>query len=156
MHEGPCDQAIANFLAPGQQAKLTVRVLDPNRNDTVTYDISKSISPLLVAHGVNSVDARSGGKRPPLTITITTTMNALPDALKSRSYSQTLQAVGGIGAYTWRVSDGALPAGLTLNSSTGAITGKPPDRGVFIFTVEARDSAPTQHTAVRQLKIQVL
>jgi len=143
-------------LAPGQQAKLTIRVLDPNRNDTVTYDISKSISPLLVAHGVNSVDARSGGKRPPLTLTITTTMNALPDALKSRSYSQTLQAIGGIGVYTWRVSEGTLPPGLTLNSSTGAVTGKPTDRGVFIFTVEAKDSAPTQHSAVRQLKIQVL
>jgi hypothetical protein len=116
----------------------------------------RAFQPLLVAHGVNSIDARAGGKRPPLTLTIATTMNALPDALKSRSYSAMLQAVGGIGTYTWRVSEGALPPGLTLSSSTGAITGKPTERGIFIFTVEAKDSAPNQHTAVRQLKIQVL
>ncbi|PWT87347.1 MAG: hypothetical protein C5B55_14885, partial [Blastocatellia bacterium] len=55
-------------LAPGQKAKLTIRILDPNRNDNVTFDISKGISPLLVAHGVNSADARAGRKKPPLTL----------------------------------------------------------------------------------------
>jgi hypothetical protein len=142
-------------LAPGQQAKLTIRVVDPNRSDNVTFDTSKGISPVLVAHGVNSTDARTGGRRPPVTLVITTTMNALPDGLKSRSYSATLQAIGGIGPYTWRISEGALPAGLTLNSSTGVISGKPTERGVTIFTVEAKDSASAQHIAVRNLKIAV-
>ena len=66
-----------------------------------------------------------------------------------------IQVVGGTGPYTWRVSDGALPSGLTLNAATGVISGKPADRGVFIFTVEVKDSASPQHTALRQLKIQV-
>jgi Putative Ig domain len=142
-------------LAPGQQARLTIRVVDPNKNDTVTFDISKGISPVLVAHGVNSSEARGGGRRPPISFVITSTMNSLPDGLKSRSYSATLQALGGTAPYTWRVSEGALPLGLTLNSSTGVISGRPSDRGVTIFTVEAKDSASPQHTAVRNIKIQV-
>ena len=143
------------ILAPGQQVKLTVRVLDPDKRDTIKFDVANGISPLLVAHGVNSADARNGGKRPPATLIISTTMNSLPEAPKSRSYSTILQAVGGIGPYTWRVSDGNFPVGLTLNSTTGEISGKPTTRGVYIFTVEAKDSASPQHTALRQLKITV-
>jgi hypothetical protein len=142
-------------LAPGEQARLTIRVLDPDKRDNVTFDISKGISPVLVAHGVNSLDARSGSKRSPLTLVVTNTMNSMPDGLKSRSYSATLEAVGGLGPYSWRVVEGALPVGLSLNTTTGAITGKPTVRGVTIFTVEARDSASAQHIALRTLKIAV-
>jgi FlaG/FlaF family flagellin (archaellin) len=143
------------ILAPGEQAKLTVRVFDPNKNDTIKFDIAKSISPVLVAHGANSVDARNGNNRTPLTLVVTTTMNAVPGALKSRSYTLNLQALGGIGTYSWRVADGALPLGLVLNTTTGAITGKPTERGVFLFTVEVKDSASPQHVALRLLKIVV-
>jgi hypothetical protein len=143
------------ILAPGQQAKLTVRVVDPDRRDNIKFDISKGISPVMVAHGVNSADARGGSKRPPITLVITNTMNSLPTGLKSRAYSATLQAIGGVGPYSWRVSEGALPPGLVLNSATGVISGKPTERGVTIFTVEARDSASTQHIALRNLKIAV-
>jgi hypothetical protein len=143
------------ILAPREQAKLTVRVYDPNRTDNITFDTSKGISPVLVAHGVNSVDLRNGTNRRPVTLVITTTMNAVPSALKSRSYSLTLQALGGIGTYSWRVAEGALPVGLVLNPTTGEITGKPADRGTFTFTVEVRDSASPQHVALRLLKIVV-
>jgi hypothetical protein len=143
------------ILAPGEQARLTIRVVDPNKLDNITFDVSKGISPVLVAHGVNSADARAGGKRPPLTLVITSTMNSLPDGLKSRSYSATLQVIGGLGPYSWRVSEGALPLGLSLNAATGVISGKPTYRGVTIFTVEAKDSASPQHVALRTLKIAV-
>jgi len=143
------------ILAPGEQARLTVRVVDPDRRDNITFDVSKGISPVLVAHGVNSVDARAGSKKSPLTLVITSVMNSLPTGLKSRSYSATLQVIGGLGPYSWRVSEGTLPLGLSLNPTTGVISGKPTDRGVTIFTVEAKDSASPQHVALRQLKIAV-
>jgi Putative Ig domain len=142
-------------LAPGEEVRIAVRVLDPDRRDNVIYDIAKGLSPVLVAHGVNSTDARSGGRRPPITLVITNTMNSLPTALKSRSYSAALLALGGVGPYSWRIVDGALPLGLTLNPTTGIISGKPTERGVTIFTVEAKDAASPQHVALRTLKIQV-
>ena len=48
-------------------------------------------------------------------------------------------ASGGEGPYTYSVSAGALPAGLTLNSATGALTGTPASGGVYAFTITATD-----------------
>jgi Putative Ig domain len=50
---------------------------------------------------------------------------SLPTATTTGAYSYTLQCIGGAGAYTWSVSSGALPSGLSLNSSTGTISGTP-------------------------------
>src|SRR5262249_51775806 len=40
----------------------------------------------------------------------------------------------------WSVSAGALPPGLTINTSTGAITGTPSSTGGYSFTVQVMDS----------------
>ena len=53
---------------------------------------------------------------------VITTSPVLPDAFAGQTYSTTLQASGG-GSLNWTVLNGSLPAGLKLNSSTGAITG---------------------------------
>jgi hypothetical protein len=55
---------------------------------------------------------------------IITTPSALPDAFSGMPYSTTLQASGGTGL-VWSVEQGTLPSGLTLNSSTGVISGTP-------------------------------
>jgi len=54
-------------------------------------------------------------------------------------YSQTLRATGGSGKKTWSLVDGTLPGGLSLNPSTGAITGKPASAGSYPFTVKLTD-----------------
>jgi hypothetical protein len=59
----------------------------------------------------------------PSAISIVTT--SLPTAIANASYSYCLQAVGGAGAYTWSLNSGALPSGLSINSSTGCVTGTP-------------------------------
>jgi hypothetical protein len=56
-------------------------------------------------------------------------------------YSQTLAASGGSGAYTWSVSGGSLPEGLTLDSNTGIISGKPAKTGNYQFTIQVNDGA---------------
>lgn len=59
----------------------------------------------------------------PAAITIDTA--SLPSASTTGSYSYCLQARGGVGAYTWSITAGSLPIGLSLNGSTGCITGTP-------------------------------
>jgi putative Ig domain-containing protein/VCBS repeat protein/Kelch motif protein len=54
---------------------------------------------------------------------ITTTSFA--DAYTGQAYSATAAGTGGKLPYTWTVTAGALPAGLTLNAGSGAISGSP-------------------------------
>lgn len=54
-------------------------------------------------------------------------------------YSDTLTAAYGVLTYRWNVISGTLPAGLTLNSSTGQITGTPTTQGTSRFTIQVTD-----------------
>lgn len=73
---------------------------------------------------------------PSLSITTST----LPAANIGVSYSTTLVAAGGVSPYTFTVTAGSLPTGLTL-SSIGSISGTPTAAGSFTFTVTVTDSA---------------
>ena len=56
------------------------------------------------------------------------------------SYSENVSASGGSGKYFYSTTSGSLPPGLSLNPSTGAITGKPTTAGSYTFTTQAMDS----------------
>jgi len=93
------------------------------------------------------------------TFSITTT--ALANASINATYNQTLQAVGGVTPYVWSAS--GLPTGLTLNGSTGVISGTPAlstiPRGAtsatFSVTINVHDSASTQATGSTTLNLKV-
>ena len=59
---------------------------------------------------------------------------SLPFALTSQDYSQQLLA-SGEGPFTWSIASGTLPAGLTLNTSTGIISGRATSDGASTFTI---------------------
>ncbi len=65
----------------------------------------------------------------------------LPDATVGLAYSQTVTASGGTAPYTYEVTSGVLPPGLTLNTTTGVISGTPTSGGSYTFTITATDSA---------------
>ena len=63
------------------------------------------------------------------------------------AYSSALVAFGGVAPYTFSITSGALPPGLSLNTSTGAITGTPTTSGTFSFTAQVVDSQSNSATA---------
>ena len=71
----------------------------------------------------------------------TITSDPLPGGEVGVAYDQTPSADGGSGALTWSVADGTLPDGLTLDPSTGEITGTPTTAGTSTFTLVATDGA---------------
>jgi len=81
------------------------------------------------------------------------TTSSLPNAVVGVSYNQSMTAVGGTTPYTWAISSGSLPAGLTLVASTGAITGTPTTSGTSSFTARVTDNASA--TATKALSIVV-
>jgi len=69
---------------------------------------------------------------PPPTITTT----HLPSGTVDEEYHATLEATGPT-PITWSITEGALPAGLTLNELTGVISGTPTEPDTLQFTVMA-------------------
>lgn len=61
------------------------------------------------------------------------------------AYSQTNVASGGNPAYIYSLSSGAVPAGTTLNASTGLVSGTPTVPGPFSYTVRATDTTSPTH-----------
>ena len=70
----------------------------------------------------------------------TITTSSLPDGKVGEAYSQTLTA-DGTTPITWNIIGGTLPESLTLNETTGKISGTPTAAGTASFTVKAENSA---------------
>nr|WP_269744712.1 putative Ig domain-containing protein [Granulicella tundricola] len=87
---------------------------------------------------------------PPLTFT-----GSLPNATLNVPYTQTLAAAGGIAPYTYTITAGTLPPGITM-SSTGVVSGTPTVVGASSFTVTATDSEGTPQTASLPLVLLVV
>ncbi len=91
------------------------------------------------------------------TLLVTTTRlrtTSLADAQAGTRYHQLLTATGGTAPYTFKLSSGSLPAGLSM-SSTGVLSGTPTKSGTFHFTVRATDhngiAATRRYTLTVQL-----
>jgi subtilisin family serine protease len=108
---------------------------------------------------VQVTDANSQTASKALSITInpantpTITTASLPSGTVNVSYSTTLAASGGVTPYSWSITVGSLPAGLTLTSSTGAISGTPTTAGTSNFTVQVTDA--NSQTASKALSITI-
>ncbi|MGD0931029.1 MAG: Ig domain-containing protein [Candidatus Korobacteraceae bacterium] len=81
------------------------------------------------------------------------TTASLPGATVNTFYNALLAANGGFTPYTWSILSGTLPPGLSLNPTTGQITGLPGSAGLWQFTVKVTDNQ--RNTATQALAISV-
>jgi Putative Ig domain len=80
---------------------------------------------------------------------------SLPTAVRGDSYTAQLQAAGGRPTYTWSISSGNLPTGLTL-STAGVVSGTPDSSDslrTYMFEARVADSTPTSQSAEKSLSI---
>jgi hypothetical protein len=75
---------------------------------------------------------------------------ALPAAKVGRAYAARIRVAGGVAPRTWSAR---LPAGLRINSRTGAISGTPRRSGTARITVQVTDKLGASSTATFTLKV---
>ena len=106
---------------------------------------------------VNVIDANNGIATTSITLVVTSsvtlTFPAPPSGVVGTAYSDTLTAAGGTTPYTWSISAGSLPAGLTLNASTGVVSGTPTTAGTASFTVKVTDAKSKTATFATSITI---
>jgi hypothetical protein len=78
----------------------------------------------------------------------------LPPAYINKPFLGSFQGIGGVTPYTFLVSTGSLPPGLTL-SAQGFLSGTPTQLGSYDFTVQLTDSATPADVLTQQVNIQV-
>ena len=81
----------------------------------------------------------------PITTGPTVTTTALPTATAQNPYTATIVVDGGTAPYSWSVAGGSLPAGLTLSTTSGVISGSPSATGSGSFTVLVTDEIGRAH-----------
>ncbi len=99
----------------------------------------------VVAGTVAGIGVTTASAATPLSVTTT---SPLPLAPLNTPYSVTLAATGGTGSYTWSVATGStLPSWLSLDSTTGVLSGTPTTDATATFAVTVTDSASPADTA---------
>jgi hypothetical protein len=78
----------------------------------------------------------------PLVITTSSPLPTGAETTPGTPYTETLSVTGGVTPYGFAVTSGALPGGLSLDSTTGQVSGTPTSDGIFTFTITATDSCP--------------
>ncbi|HSM51820.1 MAG TPA: IPTL-CTERM sorting domain-containing protein [Thermoanaerobaculia bacterium] len=90
----------------------------------------------MAGDGGNTIGGCAVAGCPPIVVSPPT----LPAGSLETPYDETVSATGGAEPYTYDVTSGALPTGLTIDPATGAITGVPTEVGDFVFVITATDA----------------
>jgi hypothetical protein len=87
---------------------------------------------------------------------LTISTSVLPKGIIGTAYSAKLDTDGGTAPFTWFITEGfPLPTGLSLDSTTGIISGTPIIASTFSFDVQVNDSSNPPRLSHRPLAITV-
>jgi hypothetical protein len=158
-----------NVVASVTQTKATTWnvVASVTQTKATTWNVATSLTQVTATRATSwAVVGRATGTRATTwavvgraTATRTTTWNTLAFTVNTTAIANVvqgvqvrrwLQASGGVAPYTWAVTVGTLPAGLSL-ASDGTLSGTPTGTGTSSFTVQATDAG--SDTATRSLSI---
>jgi hypothetical protein len=112
---------------------------------TCTATVPASLYASAATYSITVINSGTGGGTSaaahftvvaPLAVATTT----LPSGSLGVAYSATMTASGGLAPYSWSVTSGTLPAGLSLGASTGVISGTPTAAGSSTITITVTDS----------------
>lgn len=129
----PLVWSVSGALPPGLSLDTTAGVISgvPSSSGTSSFTIQVT-------------DATGKSVSQTFSITINSalliTTSSLPVATVGSAYLQTFAAAGGRIPYSWNISTGALPDGLTLNKNSGVISGAATVAGNFDFIVTVTDA----------------
>ena len=107
-------------------AEIRVRVRDNDQtpgnrsNDSVAVDF---------------IGITGDGETPPPTIVTT----GFPDATRNAEYTASVEVSGGTAPLAWSITSGSLPNGLSLDTTTGLISGSATSLGTSSFTIGVSD-----------------
>ncbi|GFO66825.1 hypothetical protein GMLC_04040 [Geomonas limicola] len=142
-------------ISPGTSADMTIRFA-PTGAGSFSGSPANGYKMVFNSNGGESVIYLSGAGIGNKALSISTTQ--LPDIVLGANTTDTLVAAGGVVPYgTWTVTSGSLPPGMTLNPTTGVISGtvlaSSNPLPSYTFTVSVTDNAGSTITKAFTLKI---
>ena len=147
---GPFTWALASGTLPPGLSISAAGVISgtPTVLGTTTFKVSVTDSQTPTA--AVDIASKSITVNSPLAITTT----SLTAGSVNVPYSAVLAASGGVPPYTWSITSGSLPAGLSLAAS-GVISGTPTSQQTSTFTVQVSDSQTPASTATACLSLTI-
>lgn len=134
----PINWSISGGLPPGLTFNTTNGVISGTPTNTGTFPLVISVTD---AAGASTSKTLSIKVNPALDIATPISGPGSPTpGIVNSDYSFILTSNGGgIAPYTWSVTSGVLPTGLTLNPNTGRISGTPTDEGDSTVVIKLTD-----------------